>query len=104
MQGELPQRHRASAAGSKLGAAEAGSPAVDLELGAGSRSLPPSPYPMPMQPGGGGGALTQRNKSRAQAMVRTRVEPKTFFANERTFLAWLQISVLVMFLGLSLLR
>lgn len=24
-------------------------------------------------------------------MVRTRIEPKTFFANERTFLQWLQI-------------
>jgi SPX domain protein involved in polyphosphate accumulation len=39
-----------------------------------------------------------------RAMVRTRVEPKTFFANERTFLQWLQISVLVMFLGLNLLK
>ena len=28
---------------------------------------------------------------RAKALVRTRVEPKTFFANERTFLQWLQI-------------
>ena len=28
---------------------------------------------------------------RARAVVRTRVEPKTFFANERTFLQWLQI-------------
>lgn len=37
-------------------------------------------------------------------MVRTRVEPKTFFANERTFLQWLQISVLVMFLAMSLLK
>lgn len=25
---------------------------------------------------------------RASALVRTRVEPKTFFANERTFLSW----------------
>ena len=40
---------------------------------------------------------------RAKAIVRTRVEPKTFFANERTFLQWLQISVLIMFMGLSLL-
>ena len=39
-----------------------------------------------------------------RAMVRTRVEPKTFFANERTFLQWLQISVLVMFLAMSLLK
>ena len=35
--------------------------------------------------------------------MRTRVEPKTFFANERTFLQWLQISVLILFTGLSLL-
>lgn len=35
--------------------------------------------------------------------VRTRVEPKTFFANERTFLAWLNVSVLVMLAGLGLL-
>ena len=41
--------------------------------------------------------------SRANTLVRTRVEPKTFFANERTFLAWLQISVLVMLTALSLL-
>ena len=47
----------------------------------------------------GSGALPNRAKS----VVRTRVEPKTFFANERTFLQWLNISVLVMFLALSLL-
>ena len=29
--------------------------------------------------------------SRARSLVRTRIEPKTFFANERTFLQWLQI-------------
>ncbi len=40
---------------------------------------------------------------RARGLVRTRVEPKVFFANERTFLQWLQISVLLMFTGLSLL-
>ncbi|KAG2491701.1 hypothetical protein HYH03_010068 [Edaphochlamys debaryana] len=39
---------------------------------------------------------------RAAAMVRTRVEPKTFFAAERTFLSWLNIAVLVMFTSLSL--
>lgn len=38
------------------------------------------------------------------SIVRTRVEPKTFFANERTFLSWLSISVLVMFTSLSLLN
>ena len=36
-------------------------------------------------------------------MVRTRVEPKTHFANERTFLQWLQIGVLVLMTGLGLL-
>lgn len=36
-------------------------------------------------------------------MVRSRVEPKTFFANERTFLSWLNISVLIMLTGLTLL-
>lgn len=40
---------------------------------------------------------------RTSSLVRTRVEPKTFFANERTFLQWINISVLVMFLALSLL-
>ena len=40
---------------------------------------------------------------RSSSLVRTRVEPKTFFANERTFLQWINISVLVMFLALSLL-
>lgn len=45
----------------------------------------------------------QQSVYRAKAIVRTRVEPKTFFANERTFLQWLQISVLIMFMGLSLL-
>jgi SPX domain protein involved in polyphosphate accumulation/uncharacterized membrane protein YidH (DUF202 family) len=44
-------------------------------------------------------ALVRRSKS----LVRTRVEPKTFFANERTFLQWLQISVLVMLTAMSLL-
>ena len=31
-----------------------------------------------------------------------KVEPKTFFANERTFLAWLSIAVLLLFTGLAL--
>lgn len=51
--------------------------------------------------------LANENKSpplpKAAALVRTRIEPKTFFANERTFLSWLSIAVLVMFMGLSLL-
>lgn len=43
------------------------------------------------------------DKARANALVRTRIEPKTFFANERTFLSWLTIAIMVMFMGLSLL-
>ena len=39
---------------------------------------------------------------RAVAIVRTRIEPKTFFANERTFLSWLQVSVIVIFMAFSL--
>ena len=42
--------------------------------------------------------LMHGTECRAKAIVRTRVEPKTFFANERTFLQWLQISVLIMFM------
>lgn len=60
----------------------------DLELGLGL----PQEDPVPL-----------KSIRRAKALVKTRVEPKTFFANERTFLAWLNISVLVMFLALSLL-
>lgn len=36
--------------------------------------------------------------------MRTRVEPKTFFANERTFLAWISLCVLLVFVALSLLN
>jgi len=43
------------------------------------------------------------SRKRSASIVRTRVEPKTFFANERTFLQWINVSVLVMFLALSLL-
>jgi hypothetical protein len=32
------------------------------------------------------------------------VEPKTFFANERTFLSWLSIAILLMLVSLSLLN
>ena len=38
-----------------------------------------------------------------KSVVRTRVEPKTFFANERTFLSWLQVAVIVLLLGFALL-
>lgn len=59
-------------------------------------------------PGGQGGMggspiPPEQAERRARGLVRTRVEPKVFFANERTFLQWLQISVLLMFTGLSLL-
>lgn len=47
--------------------------------------------------------MLAHHAGRAASLVRTRVEPKTFFANERTFLAWLQISVLVMLTAMSLL-
>eukprot|EP01023_Acetabularia_acetabulum_P049426 TRINITY_DN5276_c0_g1_i2.p1 TRINITY_DN5276_c0_g1~~TRINITY_DN5276_c0_g1_i2.p1 ORF type:complete len:202 (-),score=18.70 TRINITY_DN5276_c0_g1_i2:1762-2367(-) len=40
---------------------------------------------------------------RAKLLVRSRVEPKVFFANERTFLSWLGIAVLLLFTSLSLL-
>jgi uncharacterized membrane protein YidH (DUF202 family) len=50
------------------------------------------------------GVSVAAGASRAAALVRTRVEPKTFFANERTFLQWLQISVLVMMIAFGLLR
>lgn len=51
----------------------------------------------------GSDVKAQAPPTRTKSLVRTRVEPKTFFANERTFLQWLNISVLVMFLALSLL-
>ena len=56
---------------------------------------------------GGGNADGDHHRTvtrkRSTSIVRTRVEPKTFFANERTFLQWINVSVLVMFLALSLL-
>ena len=35
--------------------------------------------------------------------MRTRIEPKTFFAAERTLLSWLQVAVLILLISLSLL-
>ncbi|KAL4433860.1 hypothetical protein ABPG75_000301 [Micractinium tetrahymenae] len=80
-------------------AAEAAAPG---EAGACFGSLQ---YRMPVVPpcANGSGAVTAAPAGRAKALVRTRVEPKTFFANERTFLAWLQISVLIMMTATSLL-
>eukprot|EP01025_Chloroclados_australasicus_P019992 TRINITY_DN20_c0_g1_i1.p2 TRINITY_DN20_c0_g1~~TRINITY_DN20_c0_g1_i1.p2 ORF type:complete len:215 (-),score=24.79 TRINITY_DN20_c0_g1_i1:542-1186(-) len=40
---------------------------------------------------------------RAKLLVRSRVEPKVFFANERTFLSWMGIAILIIFTSLSLL-
>lgn len=95
-----------------------------------SPDYPPSPSVKPIQPspysmsgsfgvmqysmsmakddgkdGGNSSAGTdgQVRRKRSASIVRTRVEPKTFFANERTFLQWINVSVLVMFLALSLL-
>eukprot|EP01026_Neomeris_dumetosa_P071550 TRINITY_DN7237_c1_g1_i3.p1 TRINITY_DN7237_c1_g1~~TRINITY_DN7237_c1_g1_i3.p1 ORF type:complete len:478 (-),score=23.25 TRINITY_DN7237_c1_g1_i3:451-1803(-) len=39
---------------------------------------------------------------RSRVVIRTRVEPKVFFANERTFLSWLSVSILLLFTALSL--
>jgi SPX domain protein involved in polyphosphate accumulation/uncharacterized membrane protein YidH (DUF202 family) len=63
-------------------------------------------YSMSMAKGaddGGTSSGTPVSRKRSASLVRTRVEPKTFFANERTFLQWINVSVLVMFLALSLL-
>eukprot|EP01025_Chloroclados_australasicus_P023958 TRINITY_DN2412_c0_g1_i1.p1 TRINITY_DN2412_c0_g1~~TRINITY_DN2412_c0_g1_i1.p1 ORF type:complete len:749 (-),score=39.47 TRINITY_DN2412_c0_g1_i1:2895-5141(-) len=46
-------------------------------------------------------SYTQRNKI---TTIRTRVEPKVFFANERTFLAWLTVAILLVFAALSLIN
>ncbi|KAL6780753.1 hypothetical protein ACKKBF_B11890 [Auxenochlorella protothecoides x Auxenochlorella symbiontica] len=74
--------------------------ARDLEAG---RALLGSAGDLKVLGGQDAVTLAATRSGRVQALVRTRVEPKTFFANERTFLAWLQISVLVMLTALSLL-
>ncbi|KAI7904518.1 VTC domain-containing protein [Cokeromyces recurvatus] len=43
------------------------------------------------------------NKNK-RAKVKVRVEPKTFFANERTFIAWLQFCALLLTVALNLLN
>ncbi|KAI8468970.1 MAG: VTC domain-containing protein [Monoraphidium minutum] len=55
--------------------------------------------------GSGKGGRSRKAAAGAQPAVRVRVEPKTFFANERTFLqaSWVNIGVLVMMTGLGLL-
>ena len=48
--------------------------------------------------------IEQPRSCPAAALVRSRVEPKTFFANERTFLSWMQMAILLMFAALSLMN
>ncbi|KAG0214804.1 vacuolar transporter chaperone [Mortierella sp. GBA43] len=52
--------------------------------------------------GGGGGGGKEKPLKRATAPVK--MEPKVFFANERTFLNWLQFSVLLGTISLTLLN
>jgi hypothetical protein len=49
---------------------------------------------------GGGGSRAGRD---LPLSLPVRVEPKAFFANERTFLQWMSVGVLVMMTGLGLL-
>ncbi|KAJ1917236.1 hypothetical protein H4219_003320 [Mycoemilia scoparia] len=51
---------------------------------------------------GGGGGGSSSNKKRI--IVPVRVEPKVFFANERTFLSWLNFSIMLGSLALGLLN
>ena len=85
---------------------------ADLEAGTGSTANSPTLGQQPGEPpifqnpaaSDQDRPMSQEQaERRARGLVRTRVEPKVFFANERTFLQWLQISVLLMFTGLSLL-
>ncbi|KAI9469110.1 MAG: VTC domain-containing protein [Benjaminiella poitrasii] len=48
------------------------------------------------------GDLENNNNKRAR--VKVKVEPKTFFANERTFIAWLQFCALLLTVALNLLN
>ncbi|KAI7860286.1 VTC domain-containing protein [Circinella umbellata] len=44
------------------------------------------------------------NNSKVLPGVKVRVEPKTFFANERTFISWLQFCALILTISLSLIN
>lgn len=44
----------------------------------------------------------ETNRRSRQRHVPVKVEPKTFFANERTLLQWLSMAILLLFLGLGL--
>ena len=70
----------------------------------------PPPSPPPPHPSGRRrvrllGRLLDATRRRRRSTLPTlgRVEPKTFFANERTLIAWLQVAVLVLLLATSLL-
>lgn len=69
-------------------------PAEDIETGGGSASV---------------AKLTQRalkqnesNQRKPKPMIPGKIEPKTFFANERTFIQWLTVAVLIETLSLGL--
>ncbi|KAF9932082.1 vacuolar transporter chaperone [Linnemannia zychae] len=55
-------------------------------------------------PSAGGAAAPERSGSVKQGGATVRMEPKVFFANERTFLNWLQFSVLLGTISLTLLN
>ena len=73
-------------------------PLAGLSGGAGA----PTPVPSPAN-------LKSRDAPRVSAAaarrryVPVKVEPKTFFANERTMLQWLSMSILILFMSLALL-
>ena len=73
-------------------------PLAGLSGGAGA----PNPVPSPAN-------LKSRDAPRVSAAaarrryVPVKVEPKTFFANERTMLQWLSMSILILFMSLALL-
>ncbi|KAI9273789.1 VTC domain-containing protein [Helicostylum pulchrum] len=46
----------------------------------------------------------EKGKTGGRVRVKVRVEPKTFFANERTFIAWLQFCALLLTVALNLLN
>lgn len=54
--------------------------------------------------GGPGGRNLSRSLNEKRINVPQKIDPKTFFANERTFLKWLSISVMVGLMSLTLLN
>lgn len=77
--------------------------ACDANSGAATGDAKKSVWANLFRKGGDSEGTGDKKASRAGALVRTRIEPKTFFANERTFLSWLTVAVMVMFMGLTLL-